>query len=70
MYIDYSISIPKKLPSILKEDIEALEKAYEKNDELTWDLYIDGFEASVKQFYCSGYFTKKEALQLMSRYGI
>lgn len=69
MYIDETIKINVKiLPQILKDDIEFLEQ---KNKEGAWfdyDVYLEGFGASVKQCAIDNLISEKMRDDLLWKY--
>lgn len=57
-----------KLPKILKDDIELLEKCYRERD--IFNPVFDYFEPNVKMQICAGYITDEEAKRLLQRYDL
>lgn len=70
MYIDESIPLPSNLPKILVNDFAVLQEYYDNEDWISFDIYWEGVEATVKACHIAGTLTRKDALQIMHRYGI
>lgn len=70
MFIDESIPSPPHTPKILVEDFKVLKEYYDKGDWISFDMYLEGVETTIKSCHLAGKLSRSEALQLMRRYGI
>ena len=70
MFIDPDISIPPNMPKLLLEDLKLLQKYYDDDDWLHYDLLFDAVEGSIKSYHLCGKISRADAVQLFHRYGI
>ena len=70
MFYDESIPLPPHTPKILLEDDRVLKEYYDKGDWISFDMYVEGVETTIKSCHLTGKLTRSEALQIMRRYGI
>ena len=68
MYIDESIIIDENLPKSLQNDINELEHYYKTGEWLEYDLLLEVFEPSVKQYCYNGRITMETGYKLLEKY--
>ena len=57
MYIDETIPMDFPMPEELKEYIEGMDKAFEENDDVTWDYYHEVIGEYAKNLCSAGEIT-------------
>lgn len=70
MYNDQTIALPDSLPFGLQSDFEELQKYYDAEDWLQFDLLFEAVEASVKAYYLAGKISREELNLIFTKYGI
>ncbi len=68
MVIDETINIDFPMRDILKEDVEALEKAFVEDDISTWEIYWDIIGIVAKNEHACGYITSDQMHAIWERY--
>ena len=69
-YVDETIPIPDNMPKQLLELLDEIMEARERDDMANFDCLVQYLEANVKSWHLVGRISKKDALQLMDRFGI
>lgn len=69
MYIDEDISMDFPMPEELREYIDGMDKAFEENDETTWDYYHEVIGEFAKNTHSDGYITSEQMHAIWERYG-
>lgn len=69
MYINENISMDFPMPEELREYIDGMDKAFEENDEDTWDYYHEVIGEFAKNTHSEGYITSEQMHAIWERYG-
>lgn len=69
MSIDESIQMDFDMPAELREYIEGMDKAFENNDEATWDYYHGVIGKFAKNEYNIGHISATQMYAIWERYG-
>lgn len=69
MYRDDSYEVNPNWPPRLLREIAELDSYYDADDELHFDLFAEGFEATVKAMCINHAITKKDLDTVFRRYG-
>ena len=70
MFIDSTIELRKDLPDKLAKDFIVLQKYYEEDDWLNFDIYFEAVEATVKAHYLAGKISREDLNLIFKKYGI
>ena len=69
MYIDETISVDFPMPEELREYIDGMDKAFEENDEMSWDFYHEVIGEFAKNVHNEGLITSEQMHAIWERYG-
>ena len=69
-FVNQSIAIPKNLPKGLLKMIDDLMELKANGDVANFDCLLEAFESEIKSYHIVGKVSRRDALQLMSRFGI
>ena len=70
MFIDDAIELREDLPDKLDRDFGVLQKYYDADDWLNFDIYFEAVEATVKAYYLAGKISKEDLNLIFKKYGI
>lgn len=69
MYIDETIPMDFDMPEELREYIDGMDKAFEENDETSWDYYHEVIGEFAKNTCSEGLITSDQMYKIWERYG-
>ena len=69
MYIDEEITLDFPMDEELKRYIDGMDKAFEENDEQSWDFYHEVIGEFAKNEYNRGALTFNQMTAIWERYG-
>ena len=69
MFIDETIKLDFEIPEDLKEYIDGMDKAFEENDEMSWDFYHEVIGEFAKNVHNEGLITSEQMHAIWERYG-
>lgn len=69
MYIDETIPMDFPMPEELREYIDGMDKAFEENDDVTWDYYHEVIGEFAKNCHNQNKITSKQMHAIWERYG-
>ena len=69
MFIDETIKLDFEMPEDLKEYIDGMDKAFEENDEMSWDFYHEVIGEFAKNVHNEGLITSEQMHTIWERYG-
>lgn len=69
MFIDETIKLDFEMPEDLKEYIDGMDKAFEENDEMSWDFYHEVIGEFAKNVHNEGLITSEQMHAIWERYG-
>lgn len=68
MYIDETISMDFLMPADMREWIDNTDKAFEENDDVTWDYYHELIGVIAKTEHAIGTITSEQMYAVWERY--
>lgn len=69
MYIDETVVLDFDMPEELREYVNELDKAFEVDDEVTWDTYHEVIGEFAKNTCSEGLITTEQRNKIWERYG-
>lgn len=69
MFIDETIKLDFEMPEDLREYIDGMDKAFEENDEMSWDFYHEVIGEFAKNVHNEGLITSAQMHAIWERYG-
>lgn len=69
MFIDETIKLDFEMPEDLREYIDGMDKAFEENDEMSWDFYHEVIGEFAKNVHNEGLITSEQMHAIWERYG-
>ena len=69
MFIDETIKLDFEMPEDLKEYIDGMDKAFEENDEMSWDFYHEVIGEFAENVHNEGLITSEQMHAIWERYG-
>lgn len=70
MYIDEDVKLRDDLPKQIQEDMAQLQKYYDADDWLNFELLLEGALATAKGYYYAGKISRADLDNINLKYGI